>query len=120
MACQQRPYFPLTIYAVDTNDSESTKRDVVVTIEDDLQQMQDGSLTITEPNTTPTTTTVERAANTKCRLARILRSSRMTVVLHHLNQNISGEQEFVFTEGSLFVTLDGDVRFEPNRNLDHL
>ncbi len=36
-----------------------------------------------------------------------------------LNQNISGEQEFVFTEGSLFVTLDGDVRFEPNRNLDH-
>ncbi len=34
-----------------------------------------------------------------------------------LNQNISGEQEFVFTEGSLFVTLDG-IRFEPNRNLD--
>ncbi|MFA0070947.1 hypothetical protein AB4344_24415, partial [Vibrio breoganii] len=36
-----------------------------------------------------------------------------------LNQNNNGEQEFTFTEGSLFVTLTGDVRFEPNRNLDH-
>ncbi|MEF1230148.1 hypothetical protein QTO02_22150, partial [Vibrio fortis] len=35
-----------------------------------------------------------------------------------LDQNDTGEQEFQFLEGSLFVTLDGDVRFEPNRNLD--
>ncbi|MCZ8486538.1 hypothetical protein O9993_17980 [Vibrio lentus] len=33
----------------------STKRDVVVTIEDDIQQMQDGFLTTHEPNSgTPT------------------------------------------------------------------
>ncbi|PMH01776.1 retention module-containing protein [Vibrio lentus] len=112
--------FRLPIYAVDTDDSESTKRDVVVTIEDDLQQMQDGSLTITEPNTgTPTTTTVDVLPIPSADGANITQftydgSSPIT-----LNQNISGEQEFVFTEGSLFVTLDGDVRFEPNRNLDH-
>ncbi|MFA0108312.1 hypothetical protein AB4441_25410, partial [Vibrio splendidus] len=27
--------------------------------------------------------------------------------------------QFSFTEGELFITLEGDVRFEPNRNLDH-
>eukprot|EP00488_Nonionellina_sp_1-RS-2012_P000481 TRINITY_DN11303_c0_g1_i1.p1 TRINITY_DN11303_c0_g1~~TRINITY_DN11303_c0_g1_i1.p1 ORF type:complete len:162 (+),score=12.79 TRINITY_DN11303_c0_g1_i1:39-488(+) len=36
-----------------------------------------------------------------------------------LVQSNTGEQKFVFAEGSLFITLEGDVRFEPNRNLDH-
>ena len=36
-----------------------------------------------------------------------------------LDQNDNGEQQFSFTEGELFITLQGDVRFEPNRNLDH-
>ncbi|MEZ9138585.1 hypothetical protein AB4162_22335, partial [Vibrio sp. 10N.286.52.B1] len=36
-----------------------------------------------------------------------------------LDQADTGEQEFIFTEGSLFITLEGEVRFEPNRNLDH-
>ncbi|UQV20462.1 retention module-containing protein [Vibrio sp. J383] len=112
--------FRLPIYAVDTDDSESTKRDVVVTIEDDIQQMQDGFLTITEPNSgTPTTSTVDVMPIPSADGATITQftydgSSPIT-----LNQSISGDQEFVFTEGSLFVTLDGDVRFEPNRNLDH-
>ena len=36
-----------------------------------------------------------------------------------LDQSNTGEQKFVVAEGSLYVTLQGDVRFEPNRNLDH-
>ncbi len=112
--------FRLPIYAVDTDDSESTKRDVVVTIEDDLQQMQDGFLTITEPNSgTPTTTTVDVMPIPSADGANITQFTYDGGSPITLNQNISGEQEFVFTEGSLFVTLDGDVRFEPNRNLDH-
>ncbi|PTP33715.1 retention module-containing protein [Vibrio splendidus] len=112
--------FRLPIYAVDTDDSESTKRDVVVTIEDDIQQMQDGFLTITEPNSgTPTTTTVDVMPITSADGANITQFTYDGGSPITLNQNISGEQEFVFTEGSLFVTLDGDVRFEPNRNLDH-
>ncbi|XNG95508.1 retention module-containing protein [Vibrio cyclitrophicus] len=112
--------FRLPIYAVDTDDSESTKRDVVVTLEDDIQQMQDGFLIITEPNTgTPTTGIVDVMPIPSADGATITQftydgSSPIT-----LNQSISGEQEFVFTEGSLYVTLDGDVRFESNRNLDH-
>ncbi|MGR5559955.1 hypothetical protein ACQKQC_27200, partial [Vibrio fortis] len=39
--------------------------------------------------------------------------------VYTLDQTDTGEQEFIFTEGSLFITLEGDVRFEPNRNLDH-
>ncbi|MEZ8270315.1 retention module-containing protein [Vibrio splendidus] len=112
--------FRLPIYAVDTDDSESTKRDVVVTIEDDLQQMQDGFLTITEPSSgTPTTTTVDVMPIPSADGANITQFTYDGGSPITLNQNISGEQEFVFTEGSLFVTLDGDVRFEPNRNLDH-
>ncbi|WP_192890520.1 retention module-containing protein [Vibrio bathopelagicus] len=112
--------FRLPIYAVDTDDSESTKRDVVVTIEDDLQQMQDGFLTITEPNTgTPTTATVDVMPIPSADGATITQFTYDGGSAITLNQSISSEQEFVFTEGSLFVTLDGDVRFEPNRNLDH-
>ncbi|PTO52282.1 hypothetical protein CWN94_18040 [Vibrio splendidus] len=112
--------FRLPIYAVDTDDSESTKRDVVVTIEDDIQQMQDGFLTITEPNSgTPTTTTVDVMPITSADGANITQFTYDGGSPITLNQNISGEQEFTFTEGSLFVTLSGDVRFEPNRNLDH-
>ncbi|MEZ8238406.1 retention module-containing protein [Vibrio splendidus] len=112
--------FRLPIYAVDTDDSESTKRDVVVTIEDDLQQMQDGFLTITEPSSgTPTTATVDVMPIPSADGANITQFTYDGGSPITLNQNISGEQEFVFTEGSLFVTLDGDVRFEPNRNLDH-
>ncbi|WP_060982486.1 retention module-containing protein [Vibrio splendidus] len=112
--------FNLPVYAVDTDGDDSVKRDVVVTIQDDLQQMQDGSLTITEPNTgTPTTLTVDVLPTPSADGATITQFTYDGGSAITLNQNISGEQEFVFTEGSLFVTLDGDVRFEPNRNLDH-
>ena len=112
--------FRLPVYAVDTDDSESTKRDVVVTIEDDIQQMQDGFLTITEPNSgSPTTATVDVMPIPSADGANITQFTYDGGSPITLNQNNNGEQEFVFTEGSLFVTLAGDVRFEPNRNLDH-
>ncbi len=112
--------FNLPVYAVDTDGDDSVKRDVVVTIQDDLQQMQDGTLTITEPNTgTPTTSTVDVLPTPSADGATITQFTYDGGSAITLDQSISGEQEFVFTEGSLFVTLDGDVRFEPNRNLDH-
>ncbi|MFS1935521.1 retention module-containing protein [Vibrio splendidus] len=112
--------FRLPVYAVDTDDSESTKRDVVVTIEDDIQQMQDGFLTITEPNSgSPTTATVDVMPLPSADGANITQFTYDGGSPITLNQNNNGEQEFTFTEGSLFVTLTGDVRFEPNRNLDH-
>ncbi|WP_019821907.1 retention module-containing protein [Vibrio splendidus] len=112
--------FNLPVYAVDTDGDDSVKRDVMVTIQDDIQQMQDGTLSITEPNTgTPTTATVDVMPTPSADGATITQFTYDGGSAITLNQNISGEQEFVFTEGSLFVTLSGDVRFEPNRNLDH-
>ncbi|MFS1507914.1 cadherin-like domain-containing protein [Vibrio sp. 10N.261.54.C3] len=112
--------FRLPVYAVDTDDSESTRRDVVVTIEDDIQQMQDGVLTITEPSSgTPTTATVDVMPLPSADGATITEFTYDGGLSISLDQTVTGEQEFTFTEGSLFVTLDGDVRFEPNRNLDH-
>ena len=53
-------------------------------------------------------------------MARLLPSlPTMVATALTLDQTDTGEQEFIFTEGSLFITLEGDVRFEPNRNLDH-
>ena len=36
-----------------------------------------------------------------------------------LDPTNAGEQKFTFTEGDLYVTIEGNVRFEPNRDLDH-
>ncbi|CDT76620.1 Conserved hypothetical protein; putative hemolysin-type calcium-binding region [Vibrio coralliirubri] len=112
--------FSLPVYAVDTDGDDSVKRDVVVTIKDDLQQMQDGTLTITEPNSgTPTTATVDVMPTPSADGATITQFTFGGGSVITLDQTNNGEQEFTFTEGSLFVTLTGDVRFEPNRNLDH-
>ncbi|MEZ9174329.1 retention module-containing protein [Vibrio kanaloae] len=112
--------FSLLVYAVDTDGDDSVKRDVVVTIQDDLQQMQDGTLSITEPNSgTPTTATVDVMPTPSADGATITQFTFGGGSAITLDQTNNGEQEFTFTEGSLFVTLSGDVRFEPNRNLDH-
>ncbi|WP_373938563.1 retention module-containing protein [Vibrio kanaloae] len=112
--------FSLPVYAVDTDGDDSVKRDVVVTIQDDLQQMQDGTLSITEPNSgTPTTATVDVMPTPSADGATITQFTFGGGSAITLDQTNNGEQEFTFTEGSLFVTLSGDVRFEPNRNLDH-
>ncbi|MEZ9659593.1 retention module-containing protein [Vibrio sp. 10N.261.52.F3] len=112
--------FNLPVYAVDTDGDDSVKRDVMVTIQDDIQQMQDGTLSITEPNTgTPTTATVDVMPTPSADGATITQFTFGGASAITLDQTNNGEQEFTFTEGSLFVTLSGDVRFEPNRNLDH-
>ncbi|TKE92666.1 retention module-containing protein [Vibrio kanaloae] len=112
--------FNLPVYAVDTDGDDSVKRDVMVTIQDDIQQMQDGTLSITEPNSgTPTTATVDVMPTPSADGATITQFTFGGGSAITLDQTNNGEQEFTFTEGSLFVTLSGDVRFEPNRNLDH-
>ncbi|MEZ9564333.1 retention module-containing protein [Vibrio artabrorum] len=112
--------FSLPVYAVDTDGDDSVKRDVMVTIQDDIQQMQDGTLTITEPNSgSPTTATVDVMPLPSADGATITQFTFGGGPAITLDQTNNGEQEFTFTEGSLFVTLSGDVRFEPNRNLDH-
>ncbi|WP_139137573.1 hypothetical protein, partial [Vibrio tasmaniensis] len=39
--------------------------------------------------------------------------------VYTLVQGITGEQVFPVTEGKLYMTLEGLVRFEPNRDLNH-
>ncbi|WP_197283258.1 hypothetical protein, partial [Vibrio coralliirubri] len=93
--------FRLPVYAVDTDDSESTRRDVVVTIEDDIQQMQDGVLTITEPSSgTPTTATVDVMPLPSADGATITEFTYDGGLSISLDQTVTGEQEFTFTEGS--------------------
>ncbi|MEZ9856074.1 hypothetical protein AB4347_18925, partial [Vibrio breoganii] len=90
-------------------------------IGDDVQIMQGGTLDITEPNLadgTITTNTIDVMPEQSADGATITQFTYDGQV-RTLDQTDNGEQQFSFTEGELFITLQGDVRFEPNRNLDH-
>ncbi|MEZ8689380.1 retention module-containing protein, partial [Vibrio splendidus] len=113
--------FDLPIYAVDTDGDDSLVSQLNVTIGDDVQIMQDGTLDITEPNLadgTITTNTIDVMPNQSADGATITQFT-YDGQLRTLDQNDTGEQQFSFTEGELFITLEGEVRFEPNRDLDH-
>ncbi|MEG3220956.1 retention module-containing protein, partial [Vibrio gigantis] len=113
--------FDLPVYAVDSDGDDSLVSQLNVTIGDDVQIMQDGTLDIVEPNLadgTITTNTIDVMPNQSADGATIVQFTYDGVV-NTLDQSISGEQQFSFTEGELFITLEGEVRFEPNRDLDH-
>ncbi|XNH83864.1 retention module-containing protein [Vibrio cyclitrophicus] len=113
--------FDLPVYAVDTDGDDSLVSQLNVTIGDDVQIMQDGTLDITEPNLadgTITTNTIDVMPNQSADGATITQFTYDGAV-NTLDQSISGEQQFSFTEGELYITLEGEVRFEPNRDLDH-
>ncbi|PTQ16034.1 hypothetical protein CWO24_24310, partial [Vibrio sp. 10N.286.46.E10] len=113
--------FDLPVYAVDSDGDDSVVSQLNVTIGDDVQIMQDGTLDIVEPNLadgTVTTNTIDVMPNQSADGATITQFTYDGVV-NTLDQSISGEQQFSFTEGELYITLEGELRFEPNRNLDH-
>ncbi|CAH7137518.1 hypothetical protein VCHA29O37_70099 [Vibrio chagasii] len=113
--------FDLPVYAVDSDGDDSVVSQLNVTIGDDVQIMQDGTLDIVEPNladSTVTTNTIDVMPNQSADGATVTEFSFGGIV-QTLDQSITGEQKFTFTEGELYITLQGDMRFEPNRNLDH-
>ncbi|MEZ9258999.1 hypothetical protein AB4125_15615, partial [Vibrio splendidus] len=113
--------FDLPVYTVDTDGDDSLVSQLNVTIGDDVQIMQDGTLDIIEPNLadgTITTSTIDVMPNQSADGATITQFT-YDGQLRTLDQNDTGEQQFSFTEGELFITLEGEVRFEPNRDLDH-
>ncbi|KNH10548.1 hypothetical protein ACS79_21815, partial [Vibrio lentus] len=116
--------FDLPVYAVDSDGDDSLMSPLSVTIGDDVQIMQDDTLDIVEPTVadlaagTVTTSTIDVMPNQSADGATITQFT-YDGQLRTLDPNDNGEQQFSFTEGELFITLQGDVRFEPNRNLDH-
>ncbi|WP_164913327.1 DUF5801 repeats-in-toxin domain-containing protein, partial [Vibrio sp. 624788] len=110
-------------FSVVAEDFDQDKSDEIVlkiTVTDDVQIMQDGALSITEPSSgTTTKTTFDVMPAQSADGATITKFTYGSQPEKSLVQTNTGEQEFVFTEGSLFITLEGDVRFELNRNLNH-
>ncbi|KIE21737.1 type I secretion protein [Vibrio sinaloensis] len=113
--------FALPVYMVDSDGDNSAKADLDITITDDVQLMQNGTWTITEPNSgdTPTTATIDVMPAHSADGATIAEFKFGDNPTQLLDQNITGEQKFDYPEGSLYITLDGEIRFEPNRDLDH-
>ncbi|MEF1228895.1 hypothetical protein QTO02_15490, partial [Vibrio fortis] len=116
--------FSLPIYAVDSDGDDSLMSPLSVTITDDVQVMASGALSIEEPTVadlaagTPTTSVFDVLTSASADGASVTQFTYDGTV-YTLDQTDSSEQEFTFTEGSLFITTQGEVRFEPNRDLDH-
>ncbi|MEF1183499.1 cadherin-like domain-containing protein [Vibrio sinaloensis] len=113
--------FALPVYMVDSDGDNSVQADLDITITDDVQLMQNGSWTITEPNQgeNPTTATIDVMPGHSADGATITEFKFGDNPTQQLDQNVTGEQKFDYQEGSLYITLDGEMRFEPNRDLDH-
>ncbi|WKY59163.1 retention module-containing protein [Vibrio sp. SNU_ST1] len=116
--------FELPVYAVDRDGDDSLMSPLKVTVSDDVQGMQNQTLTITEPTVADlaagvvTTGTVDVMPNQSADGATITQFTYDNNV-YTLVQGTTGEQVFPVAEGKLYITLEGDVRFEPNRNLNH-
>ena len=114
--------FDLPVYAVDSDGDDSVMLPLTVTIEDDVQGMSNGVLNIEEPTVADlaagvvTTTTIDVMPEQSADGATITQFTYDSAV-YTLDQTDTSEQEFIFTEGSLFITLEGDVRFEPGSAL---
>ncbi len=106
---------------VDTDGDNSAKAPLNVTITDDVQLMQDGVWTITEPNTgdNPATATIDVMPAQSADGALITEFKFGDEVVQQLDPSVSGEQKFDYLEGTLYITTQGEMRFEPNRDLDH-
>ncbi|MEZ9856136.1 hypothetical protein AB4347_19255, partial [Vibrio breoganii] len=114
--------FDLPVYAVDSDGDDSLMTPLSVTIGDDAQIMANGTLGITEPNLadgTVTTNTIDVMTAQSADGAVITQFTYDGGTAQILDPTITGEQKFTFTEGDVFVTIEGNVRFEPNRDLDH-
>ncbi|MFA0222440.1 hypothetical protein AB4476_23895, partial [Vibrio splendidus] len=117
--------FDLPVYAVDTDGDDSLMSSLSVTITDDVQVMVSGSLSIEEPTVadlaagTPTTSVFDVLTSASADGATITQFTYDGGAVLTLDQNDTGEQKFVVADGALYITLQGDIRFEPSRNLDH-
>ncbi|MGF1802148.1 retention module-containing protein, partial [Vibrio gigantis] len=90
--------FDLPVYAVDTDGDDSLVSQLNVTIGDDVQIMQDGTLDIVEPNLadgTVTTNTIDVMPNQSADGATITQFT-YDGQLRTLDQNDTGEQQFSF------------------------
>ncbi|MFA0725393.1 retention module-containing protein [Vibrio sp. 10N.222.48.A4] len=116
--------FELPVYAVDTDGDNSQISPLTMTIGDDVQIMKDGVLNIVEPTVADlaagkvTTATIDVMPDQSADGATITQITYDNTV-YTLNQGLTGEQLITVPEGKLFVTLEGEIRFEPNRDLNH-
>ncbi|MDA0130113.1 retention module-containing protein, partial [Vibrio sp. MarTm2] len=101
--------FSLPIFAIDSDNDRTSTTSLNVVVTDDVQLMQNGSWTITEPNSgeTPTTATFDVMPARSADGATITEFKFGDNPAQQLDQTVTGEQKFDYPEGSLYITLDG-------------
>ncbi|MDK9759464.1 hypothetical protein KIV40_30090, partial [Vibrio sp. D173a] len=102
--------FDVPVLAVDSDGNDSAMSPLKVTIEDDVQGMSNGILNIEEPTVAElaagvvTTTTIDVMPEQSADSATITQFTYDGGTPLMLDQTDTGEQEFTFIEGSLFIT----------------
>ncbi|RTZ18064.1 retention module-containing protein [Vibrio aquaticus] len=107
----------LPIFATDADNDESARADLVVKVGDDIQVVSDGNISVVEstigsPNQSDALDVLIKPGADQAKVSSVSFDG-VPVPL------IDGETEYPVTDGKLVITLDGQVSFIPDSDLDH-
>ncbi|GAL09696.1 hypothetical protein JCM19233_673 [Vibrio astriarenae] len=117
--------FNLPVVAIDTDGDPSSlgeNSNIIVTVLDDAPVINDDAYIVIEPTTDGQNEISHQiisaqGADGASVVSFVYKGDTETT--YTLNPNVTGEQSFDVEHGTLYVTIDGEMRFVPDRNLDH-
>ncbi|MGY5537463.1 retention module-containing protein [Vibrio brasiliensis] len=108
---------PLPVFAIDADNDQSERSQLLINIGDDLQVVTNGSLSVTEPDHIGTATSNQIDVITKAGAE----NGQVTSFTFDGKEYTleEGKTEYTVTDGTVKITTDGQLSFIANSNLDH-
>ncbi|MGY5615029.1 retention module-containing protein, partial [Vibrio brasiliensis] len=108
---------PLPVFAIDADNDQSERSQLVINIGDDLQVVTNGSLSVTEPDHIGTAASNQIDVITKAGAENgQVTSFTFDGTKYALE---SGKTEYKVTDGTVKISADGQLSFIADSNLDH-
>ena len=108
---------PLPVFAIDADNDQSARSDLIVNVGDDIQIVTDGSLSVVEPTVGDSTESNSINVITEAGADQgQVTSFTFDGDEYTLEQ---GKTEYPVTDGKVVITPDGKLSFIPNSNVDH-
>ncbi|MGY3572741.1 retention module-containing protein [Vibrio paucivorans] len=119
--------FTLPVYAVDsdgdrstiTGETAATAADLSITVADDVLSLVDNDFTLTEPTTDGAVEVTHSLFDQEGADGAVIESFTYNGTKYTLDDTDATEQDFAVSDGTVYITLDGEFRFVPDRDLDH-
>ncbi|WP_100751619.1 retention module-containing protein [Vibrio salilacus] len=107
----------LPVFAIDADNDQSTRSDLVVNVGDDIQVVVDGSLSVTEPTIGEATQSNQIDVITQAGADHgVVTSFSFDGKNYPL---VEGQSDYVVSDGKVVISADGKLSFIPDSNLDH-